>query len=124
MEKISLEFVSAATIKNFPTWSTGTAITHCINLIAAKQHNITLEAAWELLKQPDPIPPIDVESRAVAALEQIMFESSIEAGTAGDEQWGLDVGPHQNGWRPYDTSHWCAAEYIIPTPGDVSFSLF
>ncbi|KAF8842378.1 hypothetical protein BDN67DRAFT_386602 [Paxillus ammoniavirescens] len=37
-----------------------------------------------------------------------MFMDSIEAGAAGNQQWGLDAGSHQHGWNPYEglPSHW------------------
>ncbi len=31
-----------------------------------------------------------------------MFECSANAGSAGNYQWGLDAGPHQNDWNPYE----------------------
>ena len=39
---------------------------------------------------------------------QAMFETSMRAGQAGHYQWGLDAGPHQNDWSPYDNrpAHW------------------
>ena len=43
----------------------------------------------------------DVDKEAVAALEKQMFECSSNAGSAGNYQWGLDAGPHQNDWNPY-----------------------
>ncbi|KAF9522922.1 hypothetical protein CPB83DRAFT_863752 [Crepidotus variabilis] len=30
-----------------------------------------------------------------------MFEQSARAGIAGNHQWGLDAGDHQDGWDPY-----------------------
>ncbi|KAJ7679983.1 hypothetical protein B0H17DRAFT_897559, partial [Mycena rosella] len=37
-----------------------------------------------------------------------LFENSCQAGRAGNEQWGLDAGPHQDDWSPYThiPSHW------------------
>ncbi|THU75885.1 hypothetical protein K435DRAFT_880024 [Dendrothele bispora CBS 962.96] len=34
-------------------------------------------------------------------LERIMFDQSEKAGQAGNQQWGLDAGPHEDGWNPY-----------------------
>jgi hypothetical protein len=31
-----------------------------------------------------------------------MFEKSQQAGTAGNWQWGLDAGDHQERWNPYE----------------------
>ncbi len=41
-------------------------------------------------------------------LEEEMFERSALAGNAGDYQWGLDAGDHQDGWNPYagTPEHW------------------
>ena len=37
-----------------------------------------------------------------------MFERSAFAGIAGNYQWGLDAGDHQDGWDPYagTPEHW------------------
>ena len=37
-----------------------------------------------------------------------MFECSQAAGFAGEYQWGLDTGDHQDAWNPYDgiSEHW------------------
>ncbi|TFK42190.1 hypothetical protein BDQ12DRAFT_598866 [Crucibulum laeve] len=37
-----------------------------------------------------------------------MFENSIAAGVAGNQQWGLDASSHMDGWNPYLglPSHW------------------
>ncbi|KAK0219323.1 hypothetical protein EDD85DRAFT_961287 [Armillaria nabsnona] len=34
-----------------------------------------------------------------------LFSESEEAGVAGNQQWGLDVGCHQDNWYPYSTDH-------------------
>jgi len=41
-------------------------------------------------------------------LEEEMFERSSLAGIAGNYQWGLDAGDHQDGWLPYagTPEHW------------------
>ncbi|KAG1724559.1 hypothetical protein EDD22DRAFT_464950 [Suillus occidentalis] len=31
-----------------------------------------------------------------------MFELSLAAGAAGNEQWGKDAGAHQDQWNPYE----------------------
>ncbi|KAJ7886290.1 hypothetical protein B0H13DRAFT_1545913, partial [Mycena leptocephala] len=37
-----------------------------------------------------------------------LFENSLQAGRAGNQQWGLDKGPHQDDWSPYLNlpTHW------------------
>lgn len=44
---------------------------------------------------------VDVDREAVMILEKEMFEYSKESGVAGNWQWGLDAGSHQEGWVPY-----------------------
>jgi hypothetical protein len=43
-----------------------------------------------------------------------MFERSQAAGIAGEYQWGLDVGDHQDAWNPYDglPYHWIHADRL------------
>lgn len=43
----------------------------------------------------------DPELECLSILERQMFEQSKEAGVAGNWQWGLDKGDHQNRWVPY-----------------------
>ncbi|THU97222.1 hypothetical protein K435DRAFT_663093, partial [Dendrothele bispora CBS 962.96] len=43
----------------------------------------------------------DVDLEAITILERIMFDQSEKAGQAGNQQWGLDAGPHEDGWNPY-----------------------
>lgn len=45
---------------------------------------------------------INVDKECLEQLEEAMFEQSAQAGRAGNYQWGLDVGDHQEGWNPYD----------------------
>ncbi|THU93691.1 hypothetical protein K435DRAFT_861257 [Dendrothele bispora CBS 962.96] len=44
----------------------------------------------------------DVDYEAVNILEEIMFDRTHEAGTAGNCQWGLDVAPLEDNWFPYN----------------------
>ncbi|KAJ7255556.1 hypothetical protein C8J57DRAFT_1236007 [Mycena rebaudengoi] len=65
--------------------------------------------AWEYqMKDNTTANVVDVDLDCVAFLEERMFENSIQAGRAGNEQWGRDAGPHQDGWVPYMhiPSHW------------------
>ncbi|KAL0572827.1 hypothetical protein V5O48_009138 [Marasmius crinis-equi] len=67
------------------------------------------ERAWERLQKSTPTrdstrhtkAPVDVDRESLAALEQKMFDMSETAGHAGNSQWGLDVGIHQDDWSPY-----------------------
>ena len=51
---------------------------------------------------------MDVKHECLAKMEEEMFECSQVAGTAGEYQWGLDAGDHQDAWNPYDglPDHW------------------
>jgi hypothetical protein len=59
--------------------------------------------AWEvqLTRVPTILNSIDVDAESVEALEEEMFENTNRTGPSGNEQWGLDVGHHQDGWNPY-----------------------
>ncbi|KAI0681781.1 hypothetical protein BC835DRAFT_1204103, partial [Cytidiella melzeri] len=50
----------------------------------------------------------DVDHECLSLLEEHMFVCSVEAGIAGYQQWGLDVGDHQERWNPYLDlpTHW------------------
>ncbi|TFK34965.1 hypothetical protein BDQ12DRAFT_580868, partial [Crucibulum laeve] len=50
----------------------------------------------------------DVDLECLAALEEQMFENSVAAGVAGNQQWGLDAGSHMDRWNPYSglSSQW------------------
>lgn len=69
-----------------------------------------LQTAWEYLveRTGTGFNPVDVDHECLSALEERMFTDSVEAGAAGNQQWGLDAGSHQNGWNPYEglPSHW------------------
>ncbi|KAF8976394.1 hypothetical protein BDQ17DRAFT_1267377 [Cyathus striatus] len=45
---------------------------------------------------------VDVDCECMTIFEQRLFESSIKAGRAGSGIWGLDVGPLQDEWYPYN----------------------
>ncbi|KAJ7665564.1 hypothetical protein B0H17DRAFT_951526 [Mycena rosella] len=49
-----------------------------------------------------PIVNTDVDLECLSLLEEWMFECTDKAGIAGDEQWGLDAGHHQDCWVPYE----------------------
>ncbi|KAK0477806.1 hypothetical protein IW261DRAFT_1420657 [Armillaria novae-zelandiae] len=44
---------------------------------------------------------VDVDMEALILLEMRMFDRSEDAGVAGNHQWGLDVGMHQDSWYPW-----------------------
>jgi hypothetical protein len=62
--------------------------------------------AWELLKvktgHDKGAGGTDVDIEALRILESRMFALSDEAGHAGNYQWGLDKGIHENNWNPWD----------------------
>jgi hypothetical protein len=60
---------------------------------------------------------IDVDREALMQLERRMFENTQAAGPAGNHQWGIDVGPHQDRWDPYaDTpQEWINPNYQAKT---------
>ena len=67
--------------------------------------NQVLEAAWRLQTTHSPEvvwkSQIDVDKECLERLEEEMFERSALAGIAGNYQWGLDAGDHQEGWNPF-----------------------
>ena len=65
-----------------------------------------LQAAWNIQTDDPPLEQIfanvDVDKECLERLEEEIFERSALAGVAGNYQWGLDAGDHQEGWNPYD----------------------
>ncbi|KAG2076574.1 hypothetical protein BDR04DRAFT_1003039 [Suillus decipiens] len=79
-------------------------------LTPEEQENAILQAAWldlQLSYNPSSM-DIDIDLECLSILEQRMFELSLAAGAAGDEQWGKDAGAHQDQWNPYEglPKHW------------------
>jgi hypothetical protein len=66
--------------------------------------NMMLQAAWLDLQLSYDLSSmdIDVDLECLGILEQRMFELSLAAGAAGNEQWGKDAGAHQDQWNPYE----------------------
>ncbi|PBK62015.1 hypothetical protein ARMSODRAFT_1025149 [Armillaria solidipes] len=112
-------------------WATGLAMSHARTLLIAYRHQdlflqdedcpptSDIEAvnrfvgqkAWERLvgytgcmtdgkPKPD---VVDVDMEALILLEMRMFDRSEDAGVAGNNQWGLDAGMHQDGWYPWSS---------------------
>ncbi|KAJ7585881.1 hypothetical protein C8J56DRAFT_1052240 [Mycena floridula] len=48
---------------------------------------------------------VDIVLEALKGLEERMFEYSQAAVIAGNKQWGLNAGPHQDDWNPFITLH-------------------
>ncbi|KAH7907135.1 hypothetical protein BJ138DRAFT_1215655, partial [Hygrophoropsis aurantiaca] len=69
-----------------------------------EQSAFILNSAWKSLQQKTKHQGIyvDVDKECLWALERRMFEDSMDAGRAGNQQWGLDMGEHQHGWNPYE----------------------
>ena len=80
-------------------------------------HPELLEMAWEIQVKGDVTllyQEVDIECECLAKLEEEMFERSQAAGLAGEYQWGLDAGDHQDAWNPYAglPAHWEHAERL------------
>ena len=69
------------------------------------QVNGNMELLWQ---------EVDVDRECLTKLEEEMFECLKAAGIAGEYQWGLDAGDHQDTWNLYDglPSHWVYAERL------------
>jgi hypothetical protein len=71
--------------------------------------------AWEVqfTGTPERLVDIDIERDCLEQLEEEMFEVSIRAGIAGNYQWGLDSGYHDD-WNPYAQlpAGWNVADYV------------
>ena len=85
--------------------------------MAKLSHQELMEMAWEIQVNGDVNvlwQEVDVERECLAKLEEEMFERSKAAGIAGEYQWGLDAGDHQDAWNLYDglLSHWVYAERL------------
>jgi hypothetical protein len=80
-----------------------------------EQEDFILSKAWAFQKSRVTCPTTDVDRDCLALLEERMFEDSNRAGVAGNWQWGLDSGPHQDGWNPYIglPSHWSVGDRIV-----------
>lgn len=76
-----------------------------------RKANELLDIAWALQcsgTTKDLILDVDVDKECLERLEELMFERSERAGIAGNRQWGLDVGDHQDAWDVYAglPEHW------------------
>ncbi|OBZ71602.1 hypothetical protein A0H81_08563 [Grifola frondosa] len=68
-----------------------------------EQTKYLLRAAWQhqYTARAVPFTVVDVDKECLSLLEERMFTDSVETGRAGNQQWGLDKGTHQNRWNPY-----------------------
>ncbi|KAH9474266.1 hypothetical protein JR316_0013429 [Psilocybe cubensis] len=74
-----------------------------------KVNDSLLDSAWDVQCSPKPLRMFertDVDLECLSFLEEEMFENSLRAGIAGNYQWGLDVGNHQDDWKPYLCRDW------------------
>ncbi|KAF5310768.1 hypothetical protein D9619_008108 [Psilocybe cf. subviscida] len=62
-----------------------------------------LQESWKVLLTADEAGEghADVDRESVVSLEEDMFEHSKRSGIAGNQQWGLDAGDHQDCWGVY-----------------------
>jgi len=69
---------------------------------------------------------VDVDKQCLEQLEEEMFENSSRAGIAGNHQWGLDAGDHQEGWNPYlgTPEHWNHGDRPGNNDTEMQVSLF
>ncbi|KAG1777063.1 hypothetical protein EV702DRAFT_970383 [Suillus placidus] len=76
------------------------------------QDEFILDTAWmTLLKETGSSTDVihtDVDLECLSVFEHRLFEKSARSGSAGNYQWGLDAGNHQDDWDPYAglLSHW------------------
>jgi hypothetical protein len=88
------------------------------------QEESILDAAWTtLLEQTSRSTDVihtDVDLECLSVFEQRLFEKSAQSGSAGNYQWGLDAGNHQDGWDPYAglPSYW---NYNDRNKGDADY---
>jgi hypothetical protein len=85
------------------------------------------EIAWVYQKRPK-FRFADIDHECLNIFEERLFEQSFQAGRAGNHQWGLDVGPHQDNWNPYANilEHWNHDDRDDQSESElqVSFQLF
>jgi hypothetical protein len=71
-------------------------------LLHPKEDQVALlNDAWRIQTETSRTLVVDVDADALGKLEQLMFEVLHTAGRAGDYQWGLRKGQHQENWDPY-----------------------
>ncbi|KAH6889065.1 hypothetical protein BKA70DRAFT_1541345 [Coprinopsis sp. MPI-PUGE-AT-0042] len=75
------------------------------HLTHQSSHTEIVNAAWTLLRTPSEIDTpwknVDVDRECLQNFEERLFERSWAAGRAGNQQWGLNAGTHQDRWNPY-----------------------
>lgn len=87
-------------------WSSGLGPVHAMTLLLAHRHKLSVEQAFEYQirdtdKQQRHKQEVDVDLEAIQLLEDNIFAQTHLAGKAGLQQWGLDIGVHQDRWKPY-----------------------
>lgn len=70
-------------------------------LTAKDKDACLLDQAWAYQKKNVLETGADVDKECLSHLEERMFEDSEFAAAAGNRQWGLDSGTHQDDWNPY-----------------------
>jgi len=87
----------------------GAAWVHGVTIVLAMQSQQNLEDAFQQLLQNElaqhPANTFAMTLDAVQVLERALFSQTSDSGDAGLQQWGLDVGKHQDGWDPYEESN-------------------
>ncbi|KAJ6461966.1 hypothetical protein DFH09DRAFT_1114122 [Mycena vulgaris] len=74
---------------------------------AMDRQEAIFDIAWKRQRKPS-VRFIDVDHECLGYFEERLFENSLQAGRAGNQQWGLAKGPHQDNWGPYMNlpTHW------------------
>lgn len=67
----------------------------------ADRDQFVLNRTWDFQKSNIVASVTDVDRECLVFFEEQMFEDSERAGAAGNWQWGLDAGNHQDKWNPY-----------------------
>lgn len=84
----------------------GSTWVHGVTIVLALRRGISITSAWNLLctEQGGCGDNLPVMVACVSDLESAIFAQTKSAGDAGLQQWGLDVGPHQDLWDPYNSA--------------------
>lgn len=99
---------------NLVTWSDATEAHACMLVVQGMHPDFTVSDAWEFLQDAEsPITAAELKKEygdpdldAYQFLKyEILYQNAEKSNRATNCQWGLDVGPHQNKWNPYDLAH-------------------
>ncbi len=86
-------------------WIGKEVLCHAFTLMLAHRHNVDCDKAFTLQRHLTPKDTRDMDRECLETFERRLFTFSKESGRAGNKQWGLDVGNHQDRWQ-YMTYTW------------------